>query len=65
MKQICQSSNLVEVEEVGHDLHDGEHSDTGGDGGDAGVHVVVGLHLLVLDNDEPFQEVVSLVHLIS
>ena len=61
MNSIC----LVEVEEVSQDLHDGEHPDTGGDGSDAGVHVVVGLYLLVLDNDEPFQEVMSLVHLIS
>ena len=61
MNSIC----LVEVEEVSQDLHDGEHPDTGGDGSDAGVQVVVGLHLLVLDNDEPFQEQVSLVHLIS
>ena len=58
-------SNLEEVEEIGQNLHDSEHADTGGDSCDAAVHVVVGDHLLLLDNDEPFQEVVSLVHLIS
>ena len=58
-------SNLEEVEKIGQDLHDSEHADTGRDSCDAGVHVVVGRHLLILDNEEPFQEVVSLVHLIS
>lgn len=57
--------NLVEVEKICQNLHDSEHADTGGDSSDAGVNVVVGGHLLLLDIDEPFQEVVSLVHLIS
>ena len=43
--------HLEEVEEIGDDLHEGEHADTGGDGGDAGVHVLVGGHLLILDTD--------------
>ena len=42
---------LEEVEDIAYDLHDGEHADTGGDGGDAGVHVLVGGHLLILDTD--------------
>ena len=57
--------NLEEVEEICQDLHDSKHSDTGSDSGDAGVHVVVGGHLLLLDNEDPFQEVMSLIHLIS
>ena len=57
--------HLEEVEEIGDDLHEGEHADTGGDGGDAGVHVLVGDHLLLLDTDEPLQELVPLVHLIG
>ena len=57
--------HLEEVEEIGDDLHEGEYTDTGGDGGDAGVHVLVGSHLLLLDTDEPLQELVPLVHLIG
>ena len=57
--------HLEEVEEIGDDLHEGEHADTGGDGGDAGMHVLVGGHLLLLDTDEPLQELVPLVHLIG
>ena len=34
-------SNLKEVEEIGNDLHDSEHANTGGDNSEAGVHVVV------------------------
>ena len=44
-------THLEEVEEIADDLHEGEHEDTGGDGGDAGVHVLVGGHLLILDTD--------------
>ena len=58
-------SNLEEVEVIADDLHEGEHKDTGGDGGDAGVHVLEGGHLLLLDTDEPLQELVPLVHLIG
>ena len=57
--------HLEEVEEIGDDLHEGEHADTGGDGGDTGVHVLVGGHLLLLDIDQSLQEGVPLVHLIS
>ena len=57
--------HLEEVEEIGDDLHEGEHADTGGDGGDAGVHVLVGGHLLLLDTNQLLEELVSLVHLIS
>ena len=57
--------HLEEVEVIADDLHEGEHADTGGDGGDAGVHVLVGGHLLLLDTDEPLQELVPLVHLIG
>ena len=54
-------SNLKEVEEIGNDLHDSEHANTGGDNCEVGVHVVVWGHLLILDNNEPFQEVVVVV----
>ena len=57
--------HLEEVEEISDDLHDGEHADTGGDGGDAGLHVLVRSHLLLLDTDEPLQELVPLVNLIG
>ena len=57
--------HLEEVEEIGDDLHEGEHADTGGDGGDAGVHVLVGGHLLLLDTNQLLQELVSPGHLIS
>ena len=58
-------SNLEEVEVIADDLQEGEHEDTGGDGGDAGVHVLIGGHLLLLDIDQSLQEGVPLVHLIS
>ena len=56
---------LEEVEEIAYDLHDGEHEDTSGDGGDTGVHVLVGGNLLILDIDQSLQEGVPLVYLIS
>ena len=36
---IKMSTDLCEIEEIGDHLHEREHADTGGDGGDAGVHV--------------------------
>ena len=57
--------HLEEVEEIADDLQEGEHEDTGGDGGDAGVHVLIRGHLLLLDIDQSLQEGVPLVHLIS
>ena len=57
--------HLEEVEEIADDLHEGEHADRGSDGGDAGAHVLEGGHFLLLDTDEPLQELVSLVHLIG
>ena len=59
-------THLEEVEEIANDLHEGEHEDTGGDGGDAGVHVLIGALLFLLDKaSELLQECVPLVHLIS
>ena len=57
-------THLEEVEEIANDLHEGEHEDTGGDGGDAGVHVLIGALLFLLDIDQSLQEGVPLVHLI-
>ena len=59
------STDLCEIEEIGDHLHESEHADTGGDNGSTAVHIIIGGHLILLDNEEPFQEVVSLVHLIS
>ena len=60
---IVLEANLEEVEEVGDDFQDGEDEDACGDCQHAGVHVVVGGHLLLLDPEEPVKELMSLVHL--
>ena len=61
---VEENSNLEEIEVIADDLQEGEHEDTGGDGGDTCVHVLVGGHLLLLDIDQSLQEGVPLVHLI-
>ena len=62
---IKMSTDLCEIEEIGDHLHESEHADTGGDNGDTAVHVIIGGHLFLLDIDEPDQELVPPVHLMS
>lgn len=56
--------HLEEVEKIAEDFQNREHEDAGGYCQDTGVHVVIGVLLLLFNMKEPLKELVSLVHLI-
>ena len=47
------TTNLIQVKEVGCDLHDGKHTETGSHSEHTGGDVLIGGHLFIFHFNEP------------